>query len=305
MSESLLSTPVVFLVFNRPDTTQKVFEVIRQAKPKKLLVVADGPRQDKPEEAEKCKAVRSIIDTVDWDCEVLKNYSDVNLGSYKRNSSGLTWAFNNVEEAIILEDDCVPDLSFFRFCEELLDYYRHDKRIMMISGNNFQFGRKRTNYSYYFSQYSHIWGWATWKRTWKTIDLEMKNWPEFRDYLGLESILNNYFSRRYWYKLFQNMYLRKRRLAWDYQLQLACYMQNGLSIIPHVNLVSNIGFSLNATNTKNLNSPFANMPKKAIKFPLKHPPFVVPNKQADDFTHTIKFGLLLRGYRKIRQLIAI
>ncbi|MFM7711944.1 MAG: glycosyltransferase family 2 protein, partial [Microcystis sp.] len=142
-----------------PDTTARVFEAIRQAKPPKLLVVADGPRADRADDIEKCKAARAIIEGVDWDCEVLTNYSDVNLGCKNRVSSGLNWVFDTVEEAIILEDDCVPDPTFFRFCEELLEYYRHDQRIMVISGNNFQFGKKRTGYSYYFSVYTHCWGW--------------------------------------------------------------------------------------------------------------------------------------------------
>ena len=137
-----MKTPVAFLIFNRPDTTAKVFEAIRQAKPPKLLVVADGPRSDNPSEAEKCQAAREIIEQVDWECEVLTNYSDVNLGCKTRVSSGLDWVFDNVEEAIILEDDCLPHPSFFPFCEKLLDNYRDDKRIMDIRRNNMQYGPK-------------------------------------------------------------------------------------------------------------------------------------------------------------------
>jgi hypothetical protein len=165
MADFQLTTPVAFLIFNRPDTTAKVFEAIRQAKPPKLLVVADGPRPDRPDDIEKCKAARGVVEQVDWDCEVLRNYSDVNLGCKKRVSSGLDWVFNTVEEEIILEDDCLPHPTFFRFCEELLDYYRHDERIMVISGDNFQFGRNCTEYSYYFSRYNHCWGWSTWRRS--------------------------------------------------------------------------------------------------------------------------------------------
>jgi len=304
MSEPILQTPVVFLIFNRPDTTQKVFEVIRQAKPEKLLVVADGPRQDKPEEAEKCKAVRSIIDTVDWDCEVLKNYSDVNLGCKKRVSSGLDWAFGLVEEAIVLEDDCLPDLSFFRFCQELLEKYRHDKRIMAISGDNFQFGRNRTNYSYYFSIYNHCWGWATWRRAWQYYDMQMKLWDKAKQENWLKNVVTNPFARRYWINKFEKTY-QGYIDSWAYRWTLACWLQNGLTILPNVNLVSNIGFDTSSTHTKSYKSPFANMSKEAIQFPLNHPPFMFPNKKADNFTHTIKFSLLLRGYRKIRQLIAI
>ena len=154
----MTSTPVAFIIFNRPDTTKRVFAEIAKARPPKLLVIADGPRADHPADVEKCAAVRAIIDGVDWDCEVLKNYSDVNLGCKRRVSSGLDWVFDTVEEAIILEDDCLPHPTFFRFCEEMLEKYRDDKRIAMISGDNLQFGRKRTGYSYYFSRYPHIWG---------------------------------------------------------------------------------------------------------------------------------------------------
>ncbi len=180
VSNSLIKTPVVVIIFKRTDTTEKVFEAIRLAKPPKLFVIADGPRADHPGEAEKCEAARAIIERVDWECEVLKNYSDTNLGCAKRVSSGLDWVFSNVEEAIILEDDCVPHLTFFPFCEELLEKYRYDTRIASISGQNVQFGRERTNYSYYFSRYNHCWGWATWRRAWQHFDFDMKLWPEIK-----------------------------------------------------------------------------------------------------------------------------
>jgi hypothetical protein len=181
MSNFQIKTPVAFLVFNCPDTTIRVFEEIRCARPPKLLVVADGPRADRPGEADKCQAVRAVIETVDWPCEVLKNYSDVNLGCKIRVSSGLDWVFEQVEEAIILEGDCLPHPTFFRFCEELLETYRDDERIGMISGDNFQFGRKRGDASYYFSRYNHIWGWASWRRAWQHYDRNMAIWPKFRD----------------------------------------------------------------------------------------------------------------------------
>ncbi len=130
-----LTTPVAFIIFNRPDTTSKVFEAIKQAKPKKLLVIADGPRINKPGEAEKCKQTRAITEQIDWDCEVLRNYSENNLGCRNRVSSGIDWVFENVDEAIIIEDDCLPNPSFFRFCQELLGKYRNNDEIFLISGN--------------------------------------------------------------------------------------------------------------------------------------------------------------------------
>jgi len=154
MNDFTLTTPVAFLIFNRPDTTEKVFAEIAKAKPPKLLVVADGPRAAKPGEIEKCEAVRSIVERVDWDCEVLKNYSDVNMGCRTRVSSGLDWVFENVEEAIILEDDCLPNQSFFKYCQELLQYYRHNEKIFSISGSNWQFGGRIYDKSYYFSKFN-------------------------------------------------------------------------------------------------------------------------------------------------------
>ena len=304
MNNHPLETPVIFLVFNRPDTTKKVFEVIRQVKPKKLLFVADGLRSDKLGEAEKCAEVRAIIDTVDWDCEVLKNYSEVNLGCRKRVSSGLDWAFNLVEEAIILEDDCLPDLSFFQFCQELLERYRDDKRVMAISGDNFQFGRKRTEYSYYFSIYNHCWGWATWRRAWQYYDMEMKLWEKAKQENWLKNVLRNPSARRYWRNKFEATY-HNYIDSWAYRWTLSCWLQHGLTILPHVNLVSNMGFDISSTHTKSYKSPFANIPREAMKFPLKHPPFVFPNQEADDFTYKNNFGLVARGYRKVRELISI
>lgn len=305
MNNYKVNTPVIFLTFNRPDTTQQVFDTIRQVKPPILLVSSDGARKDKPRETEKCAAVRKIIDTVDWNCEVIRNYSEENLGSYEKNSSSLTWAFNLVEEAIILEDDCLPNISFFRFCEELLDYYRHDEKIMLISGDNFQFNRQATKDSYYFSRYAHIWGWASWRRSWQSVDLKMEKWSKFRDSKKLKTLFHNFQEYNYWNNIFENMYTGKRNFSWDYQLLLSSYMENQLSIIPNVNLVSNVGFGKQATNTKNNKSYLANIPKQEIKFPLQHPNYIVRNKQADDFTYKTMFSLRSRAMRKVRSFINI
>jgi hypothetical protein len=305
MTDFQLTTPVAFLIFNRPDTTARVFEAIRQAKPPKLLVVADGPRPDRPDDVEKCKAARAIIDGVDWDCEVLTNYSDVNLGCKSRVSSGLNWVFEIVEEVIILEDDCLPHSTFFRFCEELLDYYRHDERIMVISGDNFQFGRKCTDYnSYYFSRYPHCWGWATWRRAWKYFNFDMKLWPIIRDGEWLKSISHNSKDRRYWTKIFQSSYDNKVK-SWAYCWTFACWIQNGLTILPNVNLVSNIGFGEGATHTSSSKSKVANLPVEEMIFPLKHPPFLLRHVEADDFTHNNNYAsnLWLRFNSKIKQIL--
>lgn len=298
-----MKTPVAFLIFNRSDTTQKVFEAIRQAKPPRLLVVADGPRPDRPYEVEKCAAARAVIDHVDWDCQVLTNFSDMNLGCRNRVSSGLDWVFDTVEEAIILEDDCLPHPTFFRFCEELLERYRNDERIMAISGDNFQFDRKRTDYSYYFSRYNHCWGWASWRRAWQHNDVEMNHWPDVRDSSLLLNLLSDSRTIDCWHKIFQDVY-NGHVNTWCYQWTFACWLQNGLSILPSTNLVANIGFSGEATHTVGKNI-FANMPVKAMSFPLQHPQCKVRNHQADAFTQEWMFGpsLLTRAKIKLKALL--
>ncbi len=283
-----LETPVVFLIFNRPHTTQKVFAEIAAAKPPKLLVVADGPRPGRQGEAEQCYAARQIVERVNWDCQVLTNYSDVNLGCKRRVSSGLDWVFETVEEVIILEDDCLPHPSFFRFCQELLERYRDDERIAQIGGVNFQFGRKRTDYSYYFSRYAHIWGWASWRRAWRHYDVGLKAWPLIRDSRWLDDMLGNSKEVRYWGHIFQAVFDEKID-TWDYQWVFACWLRNALSVIPSVNLVSNVGFGTEAAHTQ-AKSIFSDIPVSQITFPLHTPQFIARDVRADEFTEKIMFS---------------
>jgi hypothetical protein len=283
-----VKTPIVFLIFSRPDTTARVFEAIREAKPPRLLVVADGPRADRPGEAERCAATRAIIEGVDWECEVSTNYSDVNLGLKERVSSGLTWAFQAVDEAIILEDDCVPHPTFFRYCEEMLERYRDDQRVMTISGDNFQFGRRRTDESYYFSRYPHCWGWATWRRAWQQYDGAMSIWPRLRDGGWLKDLLGTRQAVSYWRGIFDAVY-EKRINSWAYRWTLTCWAQSGLTVLPNVNLVSNVGFMEAATNTTD-ESYLANIPAEALSFPLRHPSFMIRDAEADAFTQRTLFA---------------
>ena len=301
MSNYQLKNPVAFIIFNRPDTTKRVFAEIAKAKPPILLVIADGPRANHPEDAGKCAAARAIIDGVDWDCEVLTNYSNVNMGCKRRPPSGLDWVFNTVEEAIILEDDCLPHPTFFRFCEELLEKYRDNERIAMISGDNLQFGRKRTAYSYYFSRYTHLWGWASWRRAWENYDVEMKLWPEIREGGWLQDWLGDRKSARYWTKIFENTYQGKID-SWDYQWIFACWIQSALTILPNVNLVSNIGFGSEAAHTTEKNK-LAEMETEHIKFPISHPSYILRDSVADSITEKQEYSgqtLPLRAIKKIR-----
>jgi len=280
-------TPVVFLVFNRPDTTKRVFEVIAKIQPRKLLIVADGPRANHPTDAENCAKVRAIVEQIDWSCEVYRNYADINMGCRDRPVSGINWAFQYVDKAIILEDDCLPNISFFHFCSELLNVYQYDQRVMCISGSNFQINRNTTEFSYYFSHYAHNSGWATWKRAWNYYDKKLIDW----DYISKHKLLNDVLRERnavnYWTNIFKSVLISNS--VWDAQWMLTCWMQNGLSIIPKYNLISNIGFGHGATHTfwKNI---FAELPTKEMDFPLTHPLFVVPNRKADKFIENVMFN---------------
>jgi hypothetical protein len=305
---SQLSTAVAFLVFNRPQTTARVWESIRQARPPKLLIVADGPRADRAGEAERCADVRAICERVDWPCDVLRNYADSNLGCRRRVSSGLDWVFETVEEAIILEDDCLPHPTFFPYCRELLARYRDDERIMLISGDNFQPGPPRTEYSYYFSRYPHIWGWASWRRAWRQYDVNISLWPTVRDGRWLLDILQNRRSVEYWSTVFDRI-AQNQLDTWDYQVTFACFCQHMLTIIPRQNLVSNIGFSSDATHTI-VGSPLANLTVEAMQFPLEHPLCMFIDSKRDELTARAFFTepqmlqrILAAGKTALRRLL--
>ncbi|MEO1590172.1 MAG: glycosyltransferase family 2 protein [Cyanobacteria bacterium J06632_22] len=280
------STPIVFLIYKRPALAARVFALIRQIQPTTLLVVADGPKRN--EDAAACAKTRAVIDQVDWDCRVLRHYSETNLGCAQRVSSGLDWAFGQVDTAIVLEDDCVPDASFFPFCQILLQRYRDDQRIMAIAGSNYQFGRRRTHDSYYFSRYNHCWGWATWRRAWQHFDFEMRLWPTVRDQDWLYDMLQSRAASRVWATAFQRTYDGVYD-SWAYRWTLSCWLQSGLSILPNVNLVSNVGFEGAGTHNRRRNI-MADMATQSLTLPLQHPPYVIRDARADDFTQNILFS---------------
>jgi hypothetical protein len=274
-----LKTPVAFIIFNRPDRTERVFAEIAKARPPKLLVVADGPRNSS--EQESCDAARAIIDRVDWDCEVLKNYADVNLGCKRRVSSGLNWIFEQVEEAIILEDDCLPHADFFPFCGEMLARFCDDDRVSMVCGANFLRGQVPISDSYYFGHYGHIWGWATWRRSWRDYDVSMKAWAEVRSTQWLLELLHDKHAARHWSDVFEQTY-RGRMDTWDYQWLFAWWIQRRLAVVPSANLISNIGYGDQSTHTKGF-TPAAAVPIGPLFWPLRHPTELVCNEVADRF----------------------
>lgn len=283
-----MRSPVLFLVFNRPEPTARVFEAIKAARPARLYVAADGPRMGRAGEAERCALTRQVATAVDWDCKVQTLFRDENLGCKQAVSRAIDWFFEQEEEGIILEDDCLPVPSFFGFCDELLERFRSDRRVGMISGDNFQFGRKHGSASYYFTRYSHIWGWASWRRTWRHYDRDAGAWPAFRDSGGLERLLG---SRRaeiqHWRSVFDQLYAGKID-TWDCQLNLAVWTQGMVSVVPQLNLVRNIGFGEGATHTTGA-SKFADMAAEELEFPLRHPLSFETCFEADDYTASQMF----------------
>jgi hypothetical protein len=283
-------SPVALNIHSRPDETARVLDAIRRARPGHLLVIGDGPRPEIAGEAERCRLTRQLIETVDWDCAVETNYSEENLGPKERIETGLDWVFSRVEEAIVLEDDCLPDPTFFRFCDELLERYRFDERVMSIGGSNFQFDELASSDSYYFSRHSLIWGWATWRRAWQTNDPEMAAWPELRD----SNWLSRFFSERhaavYWTHALETTY--RDGDTWDRPWQLSCWRRGGLHAIPNNNLTSNIGFREDAANTRPGTGDLlvGNLPTDPISFPLRHPAEVRRQAEADRDLDAVMFG---------------
>jgi hypothetical protein len=297
-----MNTPVLFLIFNRPETTKKVFEAIRKARPEKLFIAADGPRENKIGENELCNEARTIVTQIDWPCEVKTLFRENNLGCKIGVSSAITWFFEHVENGIILEDDCLPDMSFFRFCEELLEYYKDDERIMHISGDNFQFEKKRGDGDYYFSKINHVWGWATWRRAWKYYDVSLNSLDKFIENNYIRDIFSDEKISKKWLNLF--IKTKKGKIdTWDYQWTYSMWTQNGLAILPNVNLVKNIGFGNTATHTKSSNSKLERNDTVALSI-NKHPTMIVRDLEADEYFYkATRQNIATRFINKLKQYI--
>lgn len=270
-----------------------MLEKVRDVRPTRLFIVADGPRTDHRDDQDRCEATRAVIKNgIDWDCEVHREYSDINLGCRRRIATGITAAFELVEQAIIVEDDCVPNADFFFFCDELLQRYANDNRVMAVSGNNFQGTAVPGGASYYFSRYMHCWGWATWRRAWRHFDADMQSWPMFRDHGTLRTVLDgDRLLCTYWRQLFDATF--ERRIdSWAYVWQYSCWAQSGLTVLPAVNLVENIGIGHEtATHTRRKGEFRHCAPVGQLSWPLKHPTHLVRDYDADRRTDRKHFGL--------------
>jgi len=279
----MYNTPILFIIFANPDTTTQVFEQIRQIQPAKLYIAADAPRSEKKNEVQRSTETRSIINRINWNCELKTLFQDKNLGPKIAVSKAIAWFFEHEEQGVILEHDCLPDPSFFPYCEELLEKYKNDTRIGHISGNNFLPGIIKEGLSYDFCSCPHIWGWATWRRVWRNYDVNFSFWEqqkEKRSFLFCNKQEEIYFS-----SFIPDVISNRNGInTWDTQYWFSLRVQNQLAIYPAVNLVTNIGLGdPNASHTAKMNKKLS-VPVSGIHFPLQHPRHFLRNRKLDDAT---------------------
>jgi hypothetical protein len=275
------NTPVLLIAWRRPHTTQQVINAIRAVKPTRMFVACDGPNPSRPEEAAKVRATREVIEReIDWPCTIERRYSEVNQGCKVGVSSAINWFFDQVDDGIILEDDCVPHPDFFNFCQDLLAFYADDQRIWQISGCLTISSLISTpeESSYFFSRYGPIWGWATWKRAWKHYDSQLKNWPLMVNPELIDSVYLYKPEKRSKLSLGNDLF-RNKIDTWDYQWGIIKNFNSALSITPSRNLIENVGFGKDAAHTKSGDSPLKL--GEGMSFPLKHPLFVFPYENHD------------------------
>ncbi len=273
--------PVALLIFNRPDLTARTFEAVRRARPPRLLVVADGPRADVEGEEARCTHARDLTEDIDWKCEVSRDYSEVNLGCKRRIATGLDWVFDQVDEAIVLEDDCTPSSDFFPYCEELLERYREAERVMHIGGSNLRWGRRGDD-SYFFSRYPHVWGWASWRRAWRLYDPDLTAWRtgDKADKRRVLRIFDDPRERAFWLDAWNGSGSGEID-TWDFQWAFACMANDGLAINPNFNLVTNAGFIEDSTHTPTDPEGIADMPHEKPDRPLRHPTTIQRDASCD------------------------
>ncbi len=277
MTETQFYTPVLFLIFNRPEETFRIFEKISEIKPPKLYIASDGARENIVNEQNTVEELRKLLlGKIDWKCEVKTLFRNENLGCKYAVSSAIDWFFENEEQGIILEDDILPDISFFQYCQELLEKYNDDERIMQING--FNPIKQKTENSYFFSKYGTIWGWASWRRAWKYYDVEMKEWQNVRNNPKFDYFYQNKKEKKIRHTIFDKVFDNKID-TWDYQWAFAKLYHKGVSIFPKNNLITNIGFNEKATHTKK--QGIIPGKSKSVKFPLKHATIVESDKIFD------------------------
>jgi hypothetical protein len=277
-----MNVPVLYLLFNRPDHTRQSFEALRKIKPAFLYIGADGPRDGNEWDVRACAEVRNIVKEISWPCEVKTLYREKNLGTKYAVSSAIDWFFSQVEEGIVMEDDCIPHLDFYRFVAAMLGKYRDNPNIMQINGTNLLQGKRIVkDSSYYFSNFCHPWGWATWKRAWLRNDIEMKDFPEYPKEKLLQALSYDPLVMNYWYSHLSQAYKAKTK-SWDYQWFFAFWKNNGIAITPARNMVTNIGFDELGTNTFSKFNRFSKMKSYAMK-EIIDPKSIIVNQEADRY----------------------
>jgi hypothetical protein len=282
-----LTVPVALFVFNRPELTRRVFDRVAEAEPPTLFVVSDGPRSDVPEDETLVDEVHDVVTAVDWDCDLRTDFAETNMGVKERISSGISWVLSRTDEAIFLEDDCLPHPDFFRFCDRMLELYRGDERVMDVTGTNALERWKDDRQDYHFSYHGLIWGWATWADAWSEFDPEMSLWndPEVRG--RIRDVLADDTQFRYTERLYQKTY-RGELDTWDYQWGFARQRNSGLSVVPSRNLVRNIGFESGTNHSDALDDPRANLSTFDVEFPIERNGFVAPDREYDRRYHAIR-----------------
>jgi hypothetical protein len=303
MSHAGLQVPVVLFIFNRPANTGRVMNAIRKAQPAQFFVVGDGPRPNRPGDSQFCEEARQIATRVDWPCDVKTRFRDDNVGCDRSIVDGLDWAFSCVTNAIILEDDCLPDESFFPYCAELLDRYHDQPDVAMISGFNGVAENKVPPESYYFGFVGSSWGWATWSDRWQKLDRRLEDWPSRRA-SSLGSFLRRTWDRKYYTARFDECMQSPETSPWDYRWFYSRLYFGGLAAIPRVNLISNIGFGGDATHTVN-EEPYPLPALRHLAFPLKHPATIRRNQAMDELTlNRLRYPLHHLVALKIRKLLS-
>lgn len=301
----MIDTPILFLIFNRPDETKQVFEAIRKAAPKKLYIASDGSRDSREDEQSVVITLRKeVMASVDWPCEVHTLFREKNLGCKMAVSGAINWFFENEEKGIILEDDCLPSSSFFSFCEEMLINYADDTRIMSIGGTNYVNTLEndiKYDASYYFSKHVHIWGWATWRRAWIHYDVDLSDLEAFRSTDYINSALCHSLLKKPLLNTFQSVKDGKVD-TWDHQWVYTVMKCGALSIIPKANMIKNIGFNINATHTTHTDDIFANLDTFELH-DLRQPKFILQNTVLDKIYERYIIKSVL--WHKIRRIFKL
>lgn len=293
---------VLCLAFNRPRPFERVLHALREAGPREYFVSIDGPRPDRPNDVVLCAEVRRLAESIDWATQVRLNIQTVNLGCGPAVTAAISWALSHVPEIIVIEDDCLPDPSFLRLCDELLERYRDDSRVMQIGGSNWGAARERFgDYSYAFTSFAPVWGWATWRRAWAHYDYRLDSWPRVKSSgLAQGMSLSTRFRRlleRDW------EIVRAGGGTWDHQWQYAVLRHHGLNVCPRRNLVKNIGFADDGTQTRQADHIFSRLGAESLEFPLRHPPEIARNASVESVFETVYWQKLGWPMRLLRWLV--